>query len=94
LERAAPIASRFVTQSHLPSMPIIKIIDSIKILMYFHDHIPPHFHAQYNEYEEVIEIETLATYAGKLPSRQRKKVIQWAQANQDFLRSKWAEFNQ
>ena len=39
-------------------MPVIYIIDSIKIVLYFDDHNPPHFHAIYNEYEEVIEILT------------------------------------
>jgi hypothetical protein len=75
-------------------MPTIKILDSIKILMYFNDHVPPHFHAQYNEHEELIEISTLETYAGSLPKAQRKKVIEWASENQAYLQSKWDEFNQ
>ena len=75
-------------------MPTVKIIDSIKILIYFQDHVPPHFHAQYNEYEELIEIATLETYAGGIPSRQRKKVVEWAGKNQIYLQSKWDEFNQ
>lgn len=57
-------------------MPIIHLLDSIKILMYFSDHNPPHFHAEYNEFEEVIEIKSLETYQGKLPLKQRKKVIE------------------
>jgi len=74
-------------------MPTIHIIDSIKIMIYFDDHLPPHFHAEYSEYEELIEINTLETYRGKLPNRQRKRVIEWAKENQDYLRQKWAEFN-
>ena len=74
-------------------MPTIHIIDSIKIMIYFDDHLPPHFHAEYNEYEELIEINTLETYRGKLPNRQRKRVIEWAKENQDYLRQKWTEFN-
>ena len=74
-------------------MPTIHIIDSIKIMIYFDDHLPPHFHAEYNEYEELIEINTLATYRGKLPNRQRKRVIDWAKENQDYLIQKWNEFN-
>ncbi|HFA51957.1 MAG TPA: DUF4160 domain-containing protein [Bacteroidetes bacterium] len=54
-------------------MPTIHTLNSIKILIYFDDHLPPHFHAIYNEYEELIEIHTLETYRGKLPSKQRKK---------------------
>ena len=74
-------------------MPTIHIIDSIKILIYYDDHFPPHFHAQYNEYEELIEINTLSTLQGGLPTKQRKKVYDWAKKNQDFLIEKWDEFN-
>ena len=40
-------------------MPTYFIIDGIKIDLYFDDHAPPHFHAIYAEYEELIEIQTL-----------------------------------
>ena len=40
-------------------------------------HPPPHFHAKFAEFEELIEIETLETYAGKIPGVQRKKVTEW-----------------
>ncbi len=75
-------------------MPVIKLLNSIKILMYFNDHIPPHFHAQYGEYEALIVIETLEIYAGYLPAKQHKKVIEWAAQHQAFLIAKWNEFNQ
>ncbi len=74
-------------------MPCIKIINSIKIYTYFRDHNPPHFHAIYGEWEELIEISNLETYAGALPKTQRKKVIQWASSNQDYLMRKWNDFN-
>jgi hypothetical protein len=45
-------------------MPTIKIIDSIKIDLYSREHPPPHFHALFAEYEELIIIETLETYIG------------------------------
>lgn len=35
--------------------PAIKIIDAIKIDVYSREHPPPHFHAIYAEYEELIE---------------------------------------
>lgn len=74
-------------------MLTIYILNSIKILMYFDDHSPPHFHAVYNEYEELFEIRTLTTYRGSLPSKQRKIVVEWAKSNQKFLIDKWNEFN-
>jgi len=56
-------------------VPTLKIIDSIKIDIYSREHPPPHFHAIYAEYEELIEIRTLSTYVGSLPKVQRNKVI-------------------
>lgn len=75
------------------SIPVIKIIDSIKIYMYFFDHLPPHFHAIYNEYQVLIVIDTLEVYSGSLPNKQHKKVIAWASKNQDYLRRKWEGYN-
>ena len=74
-------------------MPTIVTLDSIKLMIYFGDHAPPHFHAFYNEYEILVEIETLATYRGGLPSKQYKKLLRWAEEHQIILRNKWAEFN-
>ena len=74
-------------------MPTIHIIDSIKIMIYYDDHLPPHFHASYVEFEEVFLIESLETYSGKLPNKQRKKVLKWAREHQDFLWARWNEFN-
>jgi hypothetical protein len=56
-------------------MPTVKIIDSIKIDIHSREHLPPHFHVLYAEYEELIEIVSLNTYAGKVPVTQRKKVM-------------------
>lgn len=74
-------------------MPCIKIIDSIKIYVYANDHNPPHFHAMYAEYEELIIIETLKNYSGHLTKTQRKKVINWASKNQDFIMNQWNRIN-
>ena len=45
------------------------------IKMYFDDHPPPHFHAEYGEHEAVIHIETLAILAGSLPPRATEMVL-------------------
>ena len=74
-------------------MPLIKVIDSIKIYIYLRDHNPPHFHIIYSEYEELIDIRTLTTYSGSVPKKQRKKVIKWAEENEEYLNNKWAEYN-
>ena len=75
-------------------MPTIFIIDSIKMLVYFDDHNPPHFHAIYNDYEELIVIPSLETLRGSLPPARNRKVIDWARENMNFIVGKWNEFNQ
>ncbi|PSR13010.1 MAG: DUF4160 domain-containing protein [Bacteroidetes bacterium] len=74
-------------------MPLIITIDSIKIYIYLRDHNPPHFHIIYAEHEELIDMRTLTTYSGSVPSKQRKKVIKWAKENEAYLNEKWAEYN-
>ena len=59
-------------------MPTLHTIDSIKIDIYSREHLPPHFHAIYAANEILIEIKNLKTYAGSLPTRQHKIVLDWA----------------
>jgi len=40
-------------------MPIITNFYGIIIKMYFNDHLPPHFHAIYNEYNAIFDLNTL-----------------------------------
>ncbi len=61
-------------------MPTLHVINSIKIDVYLRDHLPPHFHALYAEHEVLIVIKTLKTYAGSLPIRQLKMVLEWARS--------------
>jgi Domain of unknown function (DUF4160) len=60
-------------------MPTIHIINSIRIDVYAREHMPPHFHAIYAEHEMLVEICTLASYAGWLPPKKQRLIIQWAQ---------------
>ncbi len=59
-------------------MPTIHTINSIKIDLYSREHLPPHFHALYAEYEILIVIKTLKTYEGEFPIKQYNQVIKWA----------------
>ena len=49
-------------------MPEVSRFYGIVIRMYFADHWPPHFHAEYGEHEAVIGIEDLRVIAGNLPA--------------------------
>ncbi len=74
-------------------MPTLKIIDGTKIDVYSREHPPPHFHAIYAEHEELIEIDTLKTYIGKLPKNKRKKVVKWADENKQILSENFKRLN-
>lgn len=70
-------------------MPTISRFYGILIQMYFGDHVPPHFHALYAEFEAVIDIRTLAVLRGELPSRAMALVLEWAQLHRDELMEDW-----
>jgi hypothetical protein len=57
-------------------MPRISQFFGILIYMYYNDHAPPHFHAEYGGSEALYEIETLRVYAGELPRRVHGFVIE------------------
>ncbi len=70
-------------------MPCICSFDGISIYMYYNDHMPPHFHAIYGQYEAIIAINTLAVDRGALPLAKLKLVRQWAKLHTDELMRNW-----
>ena len=70
-------------------MPEISRFFGIVIRMYFNDHVPPHFHAHYGEYQAEITIETLEILKGNLPSRVLGLALEWAVLHCDELRADW-----
>jgi len=57
--------------------------------MYYNEHSPPHFHAEYGGDEALYEIETLRIYAGKLPGRVHNLVLEWADIHRADLMDDW-----
>lgn len=74
-------------------MPTIDNIDGIKIQIFSGEHRPPHFHANYNEFDVVIEIESGNIYAGDLPNKQLKKTLDWLLGNAEWAREVFYELN-
>ena len=58
--------------------------------MYFGDHAPPHFHAEYAEFEAVIAIHSCAVLGGRLPPRAMGLVAEWASLRRGELLAAWA----
>lgn len=57
--------------------------------MFYNDHPPPHFHAQYGEFEATVAIETLAILEGELPARAFHLVREWAMMHREELLEDW-----
>jgi hypothetical protein len=70
-------------------MPSISEFFGVVIYMYFNDHAPAHFHAEYGEYEAIYTIDTLDILRGRLPRRAHSMVVEWALAHRAELRDDW-----
>ena len=69
-------------------MPEISRFLGIVIRMYYRDHAPPHFHAEYAEHEIEVEIES-GIVDGRFPRRALSSVLEWYELHQDELRQNW-----
>jgi len=58
--------------------------------MFYNDHAPPHFHAQYGEFEPTIDIDTLVVIQGELPRRALALIQEWAMIHRGELLANWA----
>ncbi|MGB8401920.1 DUF4160 domain-containing protein [Bradyrhizobium sp.] len=67
-------------------MPVVAIVDGVKIMFYANEHPPAHFHAKIAEFQAVIDIDSLKIVAGRLPPAQTRSVLAWAVSRQDRLR--------
>jgi hypothetical protein len=76
--------------AHDDSVPRISSFYGIAITMYFYDHEPPHFHAQYAEHHAVIAIDRGTVLVGGLPSRALKLVNEWASLHREELEADWS----
>ncbi|MEM9526422.1 MAG: DUF4160 domain-containing protein [Bacteroidota bacterium] len=72
-------------------MPTFYVIDGVKILLFFRDHNPPHFHAEIAEYKALIRISDGEMLEGELPKNKKKKISNWAKEHQEELMEIWQE---
>jgi hypothetical protein len=70
-------------------MPRISQFFGVVIYLYYNDHLPPHFHAEYGEYEAAYEVETLDILRGRLPRRAHAMVVEWALLHRGDLMANW-----
>ncbi|MBI2928570.1 MAG: DUF4160 domain-containing protein [Verrucomicrobia bacterium] len=72
-------------------MPEISRFFGIRIVFFFNDHAPPHFHAIYEGRKAVFDIRTLQMTDGTLPPRVRGFIVEWAALHQQELAAAWED---
>ncbi len=70
-------------------MPELSRFFGIVVKMFYNEHQPAHFHAQYSGSEVVINIDTLGIIRGHLPPRAMGLVMEWAAHHQEELKNEW-----
>ena len=70
-------------------MPIVSEFYGIKIMMFWDEHNPPHFHAEYGEKEVLIDIHQGTVLKGLFPFKQLKLVLAWCEIHRDELLENW-----
>lgn len=53
------------------------------------EHNPPHFHAYYQEFKAMVNIQTCEMMQGNIPSKQSKLIVAWAELHKDELLADW-----
>lgn len=70
-------------------MPEVSQFFGIKVTMYYDDHNPPHFHAEYNGNKILVDIAAGKVIKGSFPSKQLKLVLAWDVIHQEELMQNW-----
>ena len=69
-------------------MPEISRFFGIIICMFANEHAPSHFHAYYQDFEIIVEIET-GIIEGRFPPKQLRSVLEWLELHRDELTKNW-----
>ena len=69
-------------------MPTISRFFGIVIFMNYNDHLPPHFHARYQDQEVTVEIET-GLVQGRMSRRELRMILEWSELYQRELMINW-----
>ena len=70
-------------------MPIISVFFGIVIKMYYRDHNPPHFHAEYQGFEAFFDIQNGKIILGEFPPKAQKIIKEWVEEHQEELNKNW-----
>ena len=71
------------------TVPEISLFCGIRITMFYSDHNPPHFHAEYAGQKALVDIQEGCVIRGALPARQLKLILAWCELHRDELMQNW-----
>ncbi len=69
-------------------MPEISRFYGIVIYIFYDEHNPPHFHAEYSGNKAIITIKE-GIVKGTMPKRALKLIFEWMEKNQEKLLENW-----
>ncbi len=69
-------------------MPEISRFLGVVVRMYYRDHAPPHFHAEYGDYEITVQINS-GIVEGRFPKRVLAAVLEWFDLHRQELTDNW-----
>lgn len=70
-------------------MPEISLFYGIRVMMFYSDHSPPHFHVEYAGHKATVNIIEGVVDKGSLPNKQLKLVLAWGELHRDELMQNW-----
>ena len=74
-------------------MPCLTKIQGVKICVYSNDHVPPHIHALFGEYEVLIAIREVEVIKGNMPNNKIRVALTYVSANQNDLLDAFYKLN-
>lgn len=74
--------------THLSGVPERSRFYGLVIRMFATDHVPPHFHAYYGEYEVTVSIRD-GVVTGQFPARALRLLLEWRDLHEEELIANW-----
>jgi hypothetical protein len=69
-------------------MPVVSMFYGIVIYIFYDEHNPPHFHAEYAGHKALITMKD-GTVKGEMPKRALKLIFEWMEKHHDQLLEDW-----
>lgn len=87
LFRRKGTASKAVKRANLPT---IGKVGTVKVMMFYNDHVPPHVHVQTGDYHIVVSVISPGIPPAVFPKTFRKRLLQWIAKHETELLANWA----